>query len=69
MYDILVFLFENCQQAELAYDRERVARKLSLSGVCKEISIWCRSLSASACMVSGFRSAPFVVSPTARPRA
>jgi len=26
MYDILVYLFENCQQAELAYDRERVAR-------------------------------------------
>jgi Smg protein len=32
MYDILVFLFENCQQAELAYDRERVARKLSAAG-------------------------------------
>ncbi|MDF2766777.1 MAG: hypothetical protein K0S81_3772, partial [Rhodospirillales bacterium] len=29
MYDIFVFLFENCQQAELAYDRERVAKKLS----------------------------------------
>jgi Smg protein len=32
MYDILVFLFENCQQAELAYDRDRVARKLSAAG-------------------------------------
>src|SRR5436189_5978896 len=32
MYDILVYLFENCQQAELAYDRERVARKLSAAG-------------------------------------
>lgn len=32
MYDILVFLFENCQQAELAYDRERVAKKLSAAG-------------------------------------
>jgi Smg protein len=32
MYEILVFLFENCQQAELAYDRERLARKLSAAG-------------------------------------
>jgi Smg protein len=32
MYDILVFLFENCQQAELADDRERVAKKLSAAG-------------------------------------
>jgi len=32
MYDILVYLFENCQQAELAYDRERVAKKLSAAG-------------------------------------
>ena len=32
MYDILVYLFENCQQAELADDRERVARKLSAAG-------------------------------------
>jgi len=32
MYDILVYVFENCQQAELAYDRERVARKLSAAG-------------------------------------
>jgi len=32
MYDILVYLFENCQQAELAFDRERVARKLSAAG-------------------------------------
>ena len=32
MYDILVFLFEHCQQAELAYDRERVAKKLSAAG-------------------------------------
>jgi Smg protein len=32
MYDILVFLFENCQQAELAYDRERIAKKLSAAG-------------------------------------
>src|SRR5512134_1763370 len=32
MYDILVFLFENCQQAEIAYDRERVAKKLSAAG-------------------------------------
>jgi Smg protein len=32
MYDILVYVFENCQQAELAYDRDRVARKLSAAG-------------------------------------
>ena len=32
MYDILVFLFEHCQQAELACDRERVAKKLSAAG-------------------------------------
>ena len=29
MYEVLVYLFENCQQGELADDRERVARKLS----------------------------------------
>jgi Smg protein len=32
MYDILVYLFENCQQAELAYDRDRVVKKLSAAG-------------------------------------
>src|SRR5262245_47567727 len=32
MYDILVYVFENCQQAELAYDQERVAKKLSAAG-------------------------------------
>ncbi|HEY5898277.1 MAG TPA: DUF494 domain-containing protein [Burkholderiales bacterium] len=32
MYDILVYLFENCQRAELADDRDRVARKLSAAG-------------------------------------
>jgi Smg protein len=32
MYDILVYLFENCQQADVAYDRERVAKKLSAAG-------------------------------------
>ena len=32
MYDILVYLFENCQQADLAYDHERVAKKLSAAG-------------------------------------
>jgi Smg protein len=32
MYEVLVFLFENCQQAELADDRERVAKKLSAAG-------------------------------------
>jgi Smg protein len=32
MYDILVYVFENCQQAELAFDSERVAKKLSAAG-------------------------------------
>ncbi|HYC13736.1 MAG TPA: DUF494 domain-containing protein [Stellaceae bacterium] len=32
MYDVLIYLFENCQQSELAYDRERVARRLSAAG-------------------------------------
>ena len=32
MYDVLVYLFENCQQNELACDRERVAKKLSAAG-------------------------------------
>ena len=32
MYDILVYLFENCRQAELTCDRERVAKKLSAAG-------------------------------------
>ena len=32
MYDVLVYVFENCQQADLAFDRERVAKKLSAAG-------------------------------------
>src|ERR1700674_1339683 len=32
MYETVVYVFENCQQADLAYDRERVARKLSAAG-------------------------------------
>jgi Smg protein len=32
MYEILVYLFENCQQREVAYERERVAKKLSAAG-------------------------------------
>lgn len=32
MYDVLVYLFENCQQSDVAYDRESVARKLSAAG-------------------------------------
>jgi len=32
MYDILVFLFENCQQADVALDRAGVAKKLSAAG-------------------------------------
>ena len=32
MYEILVYLFENYQQRDVAYDRERVAKKLSAAG-------------------------------------
>ena len=32
MYDILVYLFENCQQQEVSDEKERVARKLSAAG-------------------------------------
>jgi len=32
MYDILVYLFENCQQHEVSNDKERVAKKLSAAG-------------------------------------
>src|SRR5262249_47179673 len=32
MYEILVYLFENCHQREVADDRERIARKLSAAG-------------------------------------
>lgn len=32
MYDILVYLFENCQQYELSNEKDRVAKKLSAAG-------------------------------------
>ena len=32
MYDVLVYLFENCQQTEVAHDSDRVAQKLSAAG-------------------------------------
>jgi Smg protein len=32
MYEVLVYLFENCQQREVAYERERIAKKLSAAG-------------------------------------
>lgn len=32
MYDVLVYLLENCQHAELAHDSGRVAKKLSAAG-------------------------------------
>jgi len=32
MYDILVYLFENCQQYELSTEKDRVAKKLSAAG-------------------------------------
>ena len=32
MYDVLVYVFENCQQTEVAHDSDRVAKKLSAAG-------------------------------------
>lgn len=32
MFDILVFVFENCRQVDVSHDPERVARKLSAAG-------------------------------------
>lgn len=32
MYEVLVYLFENCQQREVAYESDRVAKKLSAAG-------------------------------------
>jgi|SRR5688572_3356232 Smg protein len=32
MYDVLVYLFENCQQYELSNEKEQVAKKLSAAG-------------------------------------
>jgi len=32
MYDILVYVFENCQQTEVAYDSDRVAKNLPAAG-------------------------------------
>jgi len=32
MYDILVYLFENCQQQEVSDEKDRVAKKLSAAG-------------------------------------
>jgi Smg protein len=32
MFDILVFVFENCRQTDVSHDPERVARKLSAAG-------------------------------------
>jgi len=32
MYDILVYVFENCQQHEVSNEQERVAKKLSAAG-------------------------------------
>jgi len=32
MYDILVYLFENCQQYEVSNEQERIAKKLSAAG-------------------------------------
>jgi uncharacterized protein Smg (DUF494 family) len=32
MYDILVYLFENCQQHELFNEKDQVAKKLSAAG-------------------------------------
>lgn len=32
MFDILVYVFENCRQADVSHDPERIARKLSAAG-------------------------------------
>ena len=32
MYDVLVYLFENCQHQEVSNEKERVAKKLSAAG-------------------------------------
>jgi len=32
MYEVLVYLFENCQQREVAHERDRIAKKLSAAG-------------------------------------
>lgn len=32
MFDILVYVFENCRQADVSHDPERVARRLSAAG-------------------------------------
>lgn len=32
MFDILVFLFENCRQADLSHDPDRVAKRLTAAG-------------------------------------
>jgi Smg protein len=32
MYDVLAYVFENCQQAEVAHEADRVAKKLSAAG-------------------------------------
>src|SRR6185436_19435801 len=32
MYDILVYLFENCQQYEVSNEKDQVAKKLSAAG-------------------------------------
>ena len=32
MYDIFVYLFENCRQTDLSQDNELIARKLSAAG-------------------------------------
>jgi uncharacterized protein Smg (DUF494 family) len=32
MFDILFYVFENCRQADVSHDPERVARKLSAAG-------------------------------------
>ena len=63
MYDILVYVFENCQQYELSSEKERVAKKLSAAGFddsdISEALSWlagCRARSASlACAAARLR--------------
>lgn len=68
MFDILVFLFENCQQADLTRNSELVARKLSAAGFDdSEISETLAWLAGVQCGPNGSR--PSVPEASRAPRA
>ena len=70
MFDILVYLFENCQQADLSHDQQdRVAKKLSAAGFedsdISEALTWlagvvrgAAALARAAARIAATRSAP-----------